>query len=120
MEANVRQQAQLEFLWDDELFIDGSQTAVQDADEHFQGCRDGGEGVFQPEEALGRRDISKRTQGKGDGGKSKADDGQVLEMPAICIVSVKHMSLLSLPQSSRERTWGLDSLRGWIETLAAR
>ncbi|KAL9606382.1 MAG: hypothetical protein Q9179_000459 [Wetmoreana sp. 5 TL-2023] len=57
MEAQIRQQAQLEFLGNDQLFVDGYQSAVQSADEDFQRRCDHGESILYPEEALRGGDV---------------------------------------------------------------
>ena len=71
-----------------------SYTPVEDSYEHFQrsgACR---QHIFNPKQCLGRGHVGEGTEGEGSSSKAKTDDGKILEMPAIALVSGCDISVI--------------------------
>ena len=65
METDVRQQPELEFGGDDELFIDGHEGAVEGGDEDLERGREEGDAVFEAEEQARGCEVGEGGEGEG-------------------------------------------------------
>jgi len=74
--------------WQHEVDVDGAQGPVEDTDEEGEGRRGDGEGVFDAEEGGGESQVCGQAEEEGQGCERQADDGQVLEVPAIGLIAV--------------------------------
>lgn len=71
----------------DQLTVDGAETPVQGADQHLQRSRAHGEQVLEQKE-LGREcEVGQGADDKCQAGKREANDGQILEMPAVGFIA---------------------------------
>ena len=88
MEAEVRQQRQLELGRDDERGVDEPEAPVEGADEDLEGRGAHGEDVLGEEEGRGERHVGEGADEEGGHGKREADYREVLEVPAVGGVDV--------------------------------
>lgn len=70
----------------DELGIDGTQTPVQHADQTLHRCAGDAEDILDLEQTVREGQVGQQAHHEGDGGQGEADDGEVLQVPAIGIV----------------------------------
>ena len=73
-------------FWYDEIPIVNAETPVHDTNEDFKGCRAHREVILNAENSCRGCDVGKDAGGEGQEGESKADDGEVLEMPTVGVV----------------------------------
>jgi hypothetical protein len=69
-----------------------SKAPVEQANQNLQRGTANGEDILDEEQASRERYICKGAKGKGDSGKGKADDGEILKVPSVGLVSVRHRS----------------------------
>lgn len=63
-----------------------SEPPVENADQDLQWCTAHRQEVLDQEEPPGQRGIGENGNDKGQSRQAQTDDGQVLKMPAICLV----------------------------------
>lgn len=64
-----------------------SKAPVQNADQNFHGAAAHRQYVLGQKQPSRQRHISQQATGKGQSGEPQADDGQILEVPAIGLVA---------------------------------
>lgn len=64
------------------------ETPVENADEHLHGSATDGEQVLYKKEPRRERDIGQEGKNECQCRQCQTDDGQILEMPSICLVAI--------------------------------
>lgn len=70
----------------DQFGINSPQAPVEHADQTFHGRAGDAEDVLDLEEAVREGQVCQQAHGEGGGCQGEADDGEVLEVPAIGVV----------------------------------
>lgn len=83
MESEVGHESELRPFRDDKVFVNGSDSPVQDADQDLHGRDAYGQGILESEQSVRLCQIRQRAERKRRGCNGQPDDGEVLEMPSI-------------------------------------
>lgn len=70
----------------DEFWINGTQAPIEHADQTLHRCTGNAKDILDLEQAVREGQVGQQAHGEGGGGQGEADDGEVLQMPAIGIV----------------------------------
>jgi hypothetical protein len=83
MKAQIHIQRQLQLLRHHKAWINSPNHPIQSADETLQGRGADAEDVLDPEEQRRAGEVGDQAGEEGEEGDEQADDGQVLEVPAV-------------------------------------
>ena len=83
MKAQIHIQRQFQLLWHHEAWINSPKPPIQRADETLQGRGANAEDVLDPEEERRAGEVGDQAGEEGEEGDEHANDGQVLEVPAV-------------------------------------